>query len=301
MFLLSKLFQLVFKHANKEIWSNPKSVRKGLTTVIAEYAHANISDTDFNKYFSGKNKGRSLVGVVQDEIDEKGFSPYILEVEKRLSQLNYKENKFQLDSTLEDFFELLEESTNLSVSIQISLKKSYKLNHAIRPYLFVVECFYYALISYHQSNIAYKEVDFSQESQPISKPLESLISKAEGYSRRVIQELNKFSEEELALFRKVAPFTFYDESKELFSGEYVYDCYLISHADFEKLFTKYGVKGNDISRLIEYGLISGGGRHEIIVEIETDDEFFKELADSFKEKLAESDIEISVINIEELS
>jgi len=148
MFLLSKLFQLVFKHANKEIWSNPKSVRKGLTTVIAEYAHANISDTDFNKYFSGKNKGRSLVGVVQDEIEE---------------------NKFQLDSTLEDFFELLEESTNLSVSIQISLKKSYKLNHAIRPYLFVVECFYYALISYHQSNIAYKEVDFSQESQPISK------------------------------------------------------------------------------------------------------------------------------------
>lgn len=34
----------------------------------------------------------------------------------------------------------------------------------------------------------------------------------------------------------------------------------------EYLFTKYGVKGNDISRLKEYGLISGGGRHEMIVE-----------------------------------
>lgn len=32
------------------------------------------------------------------------------------------------------------------------------------------------------------------------------------------------------------------------------------------MFTKYGVKGNEVSRLIEYGLISGGGRHEIIVE-----------------------------------
>ena len=42
--------------------------------------------------------------------------------------------------------------------------------------------------------------------------------------------------------------------------------YLISHADFLDLFTKYGVKGNDISRLKEYGLISGGDRYEIIVE-----------------------------------
>ncbi|HFI0120436.1 TPA: hypothetical protein ACGPB3_001215 [Streptococcus suis] len=34
----------------------------------------------------------------------------------------------------------------------------------------------------------------------------------------------------------------------------------------EYLFTKYGVKGNNISRLKEYGLISGGGGHEMIVE-----------------------------------
>ena len=104
---------------------------------------------------------------------------------------------------------------------------------------------------------------------------------------------------------------------------------MISHADFLDLFTKYGIKGNDISRLKEYGLISGGGRHEIIVEkgelsgfqndnlvltfttesderitfeysafhltdtakalieifeIETNDEFFRELGEIFKEK-----------------
>ena len=204
----------------------------------------------------------------------------------------------------------------------------------------------YALISYHQSDTTYQEVYISQEKQPVSKPLESLVSKAEGYSRRVIQELNKFSEEELELFQKVAPFTFYDEPEELFSGEYVYDRYLISHADFEKLFTEYGVKGNDISRLIEYGLISSAGRHEIIVEkgvlsgfqndnlvltfttdsdyiltfeysafhltdtakalieifdIETDDEFFRELANGFREKLSESSVKISVVNVEKLS
>ena len=38
-----------------------------------------------------------------------------------------------------------------------------------------------------------------------------------------------------------------------------------------------------------------------IFDIETDDEFFKELANSFKEKLTNSNIEISVVNIKELS
>ncbi|HFI0036478.1 TPA: hypothetical protein ACGOTT_001417 [Streptococcus suis] len=34
----------------------------------------------------------------------------------------------------------------------------------------------------------------------------------------------------------------------------------------EYLFTKYGAKGKDFSRLKKYGLISGGGRHEMVVE-----------------------------------
>lgn len=92
------------------------------------------------------------------------------------------------------------------------------------------------------------------------------MSRSNGYSKRIIQDLNRFSEKELQLFRKIAPFTFYDESYDELSDDYILDYYLISHADFLDLFTKYGVKGNEVSRLIEYGLISGGGRHEIIVE-----------------------------------
>lgn len=38
-----------------------------------------------------------------------------------------------------------------------------------------------------------------------------------------------------------------------------------------------------------------------ILEIETDDEFFRELANSFREKLSESSVKISVVNVEELS
>lgn len=82
--------------------------------------------------------------------------------------------------------------------------------------------------------------DFSQETEISSLPLEALVSKADGYSKRVTQELNRLSEDEIQLFKKVAPFTFYDDAYDELSGDYVTDHYLISHSDFEELFSKYG-------------------------------------------------------------
>lgn len=38
-----------------------------------------------------------------------------------------------------------------------------------------------------------------------------------------------------------------------------------------------------------------------ILDIETDDEFFRELANSYREKLSESSVKISVVNVEVLS
>lgn len=121
---------------------------------------------------------------------------------------------------------------------------------------------------------------------------------------------------------------------------------MISHADFLDLFTKYVIKGNDISRLKEYGLISGGGRHEIIVEkgelsgfqndnlvltfttesderitfeysafhltdtakalieileIETNDEFFQDLTNRFKEHMSRTGVIAEVYNVEGLN
>ena len=330
MFDIPSLFSIILKHANKTTWSDRKKVSVGLSLVLHENSLAYLADTTFNKLFTGQNKGRTLYGIVQDEITEKGFSSYIFQAEKRLSDANYKENKFSLVGVLEDFFALLNEAQNLPKSVLLGLKQSYKLNHQDRPYLFLVECLFYALVCYHNQHQEYLAVDFSQETEIVAKPLEELVSQANGYSKRITQDLNRFSEEELQLFRKIAPFTFYDNSFDEFSGETVLDHYLISHADFLDLFTKYGVKGNEVSRLIEYGLISGGGRHEIIVEkgelsgfqndnlvltfttksderitfeysafhltdtakalidilgIETNDEFFRELGEEFKDKV----------------
>ena len=344
MFDIPSLFSIVLKHANKTTWSDRKKVSVGLSLVLHEDSLAYLADTSFNKLFTGQNKGRTLYGIVQDEITEKGFSSYIFQAEKRLSDTNYKENKFLLADVLEDFFELIEESQNLQKSVLLGLKQSYKLNHQDRPYLFLTECLFYALACQHNKQQQYIELDFSQEIEVISKPLEELVSRTNGYSKRIIQDLNRFSEEELQLFRKIAPFTFYDNSFDEFSGETVLDHYLISHADFLDLFTKYGIRGNDISRLKEYGLISGGGRHEIIVEkgelsgfqndnlvlafttesgeritfeystfhltdtakalieilgIETNDEFFRELGEEFKDKVKGLPIDIEIFGVDD--
>ena len=344
MFDIPSLFSIVLKHANKTTWSDRKKVSVGLSLVLHEDSLAYLADTSFNKLFTGQNKGRTLYGIVQDEITEKGFSSYIFQAEKRLSDTNYKENKFLLADVLEDFFELIEESQNLPKSVLLGLQQSYKLNHQDRPYLFLTECLFYALVCQHNKRQQYIEPDFSQETEVVSKPLEELVARANGYSKRITQDLNRFSEEELQLFKKIAPFTFYDNSFDEFSGEAVLDHYLISHADFLDLFTKYGVKGNEVSHLIEYGLISGGGRHEIIVEkgelsgfqndnlvltfttesderitfeysafhltdtakalieileIETNDEFFRELGEEFKNKVKGLPITLKILTIDE--
>ena len=345
MFTIPALFSIVLKNANKTVWSDRKKVSVGLAVVLHEDSLAYLSDTTFNKLFTGQNKGRTLYGIVQDEIDEVGFSTYIFKTEKRLSDTNYRENKFELQKTQEDFFDLLEQAQNLPKSILLGLKQSFQLNHAERPYLFLAECLFYALACQHNKHQQYIELDFSRETEVVSHPLEELVSKATGYSKRIKQELNRFSEDELSLFKRIAPFTFYDESFDELSGEYVLDYYLISHADFLDLFTKYGVKGNDISRLKEYGLISGGGRHEMIVEkgelsgfqndnlvltfstdsderitfeysafhltdtakalieileIGTDNEFFRNLAEHFNNKLNQFEVLAKLYSVEEL-
>lgn len=104
MFDIPSLFSIVLKHTNKTTWSDRKKVSVGLSLVLHEDSLAYLADTSFNKLYTGQNKGRTLYGIVQDEIIEKGFSSYIFQTEKRLSDTNYKENKFLLTDTIEDFF-----------------------------------------------------------------------------------------------------------------------------------------------------------------------------------------------------
>ncbi|WP_449462929.1 hypothetical protein [Streptococcus suis] len=75
---------------------------------------------------------------------------------------------------------------------------------------------FYALACQHNKYHGYIELDFSQETEVVACPLGELVSKATGYSKRIKQGLNCFSEDELNLFKRIAPFTFYDESFDEF-------------------------------------------------------------------------------------
>lgn len=344
MLTIPTLFALVFQSSNKSVWSDAKKVSMGLTSVLHQDAQAYISDTDFNKYFTGKNKGRTLYGIVQDEINEKGFSVYVHEAEKRLLDLNFKQTKFELESVLDAFYQALETSQNLPKDTLLGLKHSYQLNCEVRPYLFLTECLFYALACSHNPHSHYTEIDSTKEIAVVSNPLEELITSS-NYPRRIIQELNLLSEEEIELFKKVAPYTFYDESFDYLSGGFVLDRYLISHEDFFELYSDYHVTAKDITDLMNARLINGGGKHELVVkkdelagfqndnlvlalttdseqevivkykafhltdtanalaeilEIETDDGFFRALAKKFGDKMNDKNIKIETLSIKEL-
>lgn len=105
-----------------------------------------------------------------------------------------------------------------------------------------------------------------QEVEIVSNSLSNVLIDNKKYSSRTIHDLNMLSGYEVALFKKITPFTFFDEAFDELSGEYVRDQQLISHEEFFELYETYKVKAVDISKLRECRLISGGGRHELVIE-----------------------------------
>lgn len=77
MFTIPALFSIVLKNANKTVQSDRKKVSVGLAVTLHEDSLAYLSDYQTStNYSQGKNKGRTLYGIVQDEIDVAFFSYY---------------------------------------------------------------------------------------------------------------------------------------------------------------------------------------------------------------------------------
>lgn len=60
MFTIPALFSIVLKNANKTVWSDRKKVSVGLAVVLHEDSLAYLSDTTFNKLFTGQNEKATL-------------------------------------------------------------------------------------------------------------------------------------------------------------------------------------------------------------------------------------------------
>lgn len=266
MFTFSKLLSIIFKNSKPENWAVPKKVTVGITKSLYENALGNIADTSFNKLYSGANQGRTLYYFIKDDEIRGDVASYLFTIEKRLKNENYRESKFELHGTLEEIYQLLETSSNFPKDIYSGLKHSFEQHHQTRPYLFLAECLYYALANVHGKQVSYHSLKLLKDGEAANLLLEDLIADASDLNLRTVQALNLLTEEELAIFRKIAPLTFYDNSFDELSGEYVEDHQLISHEDFFELYETFKVKAVEISKLLEAGLLLGGGRHEILVE-----------------------------------
>lgn len=265
MFTISKLLQILFERSKHKDWSDPKKLTEGVTMILEPGSFAHETETFYNKFFKGANKGRTLYQDIGEKIEQMGFSAYIFKVEERFLNKNHNERNISVADTLEEFRTILETDTPPR-DIQLGLLASYASNKTTRPYLFLAECLFYSLAILHNKNTSYQELEL-ENTASVTNPLFDKAWFLKGdYSARTYQTLNLLTEEELAIFKKIAPLTFYDCAEDELSGELVEDRYLISHEDYFDLFEKYGVKAVDISKMIECGLLSSGGVHELVVE-----------------------------------
>lgn len=334
MFQVSTFLEILFKYSKRVDWTDPKKLTEGVTMILEPDSFAHETETFYNKFFKGTNKGRTLYQDIGEVIERIGFSDYIFKVEERFLNKNHNERNISVVDTLEEFRTILETDTPPR-DIQLGLLASYASNKTTRPYLFLAECLFYSLAILHNKNTSYCELDLDN-SASLANPLFDKALFLEGdYSARTYRTLNLLTEDELSIFKKIAPLTFYDCAEDELSGELVEDRYLISHEDYFDLFEKYGVKAVEISKMIECGLLSSGGVHELVVEkgylsgfqndnliltlttesdeiftlsykafhvtqagkdlieileIETDDEFFRELKELFERKTSKTNI-----------
>lgn len=266
MFTFSKLLSIIFNHSKYENWAVPKKVAVGITKTLYEDALGNIADTSFNKLYSGANQGRTLYYFIKDDEIRGDVASYLFTVEKRLKNENYRESKFELHDTIEEIYQLLKTSANFPKDIYSGLKHSFEQHYQTRPYLFLAECLYYALANAKDNQVSYHSLEFQKEQAVSNFLFEDLVTNTSDPNPRTVQTLNLLSQEDITLFQKIAPLTFYDNSFDELSGEYVEDHQLISHEDFFELYETFEVKAVEISKLLEAGLLLGGGRHEILVE-----------------------------------
>ena len=235
MFAISRFLHILFEYSKQVDWTDPKKLTEGVTMILEPDSFTHETETFYNKFFKGANKGRTLYQDIGEKIEQMGFSAYIFKVEERFLNKNHNERNISLADTLEEFRDVLETDTPPR-DIQLGLLASYASNKTTRPYLFLSECLFYSLAISHNKNTSYQELEL-ENTASVTNPLFDKALFLEGeYSARTYQTLNLLTKEELTIFKKIAPLTFYDCAEDELSGELVEDRYLISHEDYFDLF-----------------------------------------------------------------
>ena len=260
MFTLQNLLHLLEKE--KRGWKNPTTMTKAILMALIDF---NYQSDIASKIFSGVNQGRNIFFEIEDIISDEGFEAYLSGAESRLRSQNFREGNFDSQKMIEMTYQLLKESTNLSQDIYNGLLNSYAKNKEKRPYLFLVECFYYALACRHNNTVNYKtanifEVKYPQALPAWDRDLDGTLLE-ETLSPKFWATIEQMTVKEIAVFKTLAKLVIIDEDEEYYLYAPITDAEI-------QLYKEFGVGNAEFLLMEEFGLINIGARVANPVSVE---------------------------------
>ena len=168
---------------------------------------------------------------------------------------------------VEATYRLLKDSTNLNQDIYQGLLQSYAKNKDNRPYLFLAECFYYALASRHDKTIGYKTATI-----PVIQNPPTLSAWGDELEEATLNEIlppkfwattGQMTIKEITIFKSLAKLVVIDED-----GEY----YLYAPVTNEEveLYKDFGIGNAEFLLMEEFGLINIGARVDNTISVKSD-------------------------------
>lgn len=260
MFTLQNLLHLLEKENRG--WKNPTTMTKTILMALTDY---NYPSDVASKVFSGVNQGRNIFFDIKQLIDDEGFETYLVGTEFRLRNQNFRNGNFDSTKMEEAAYNLLKESTNLNQDIYQRLLHSYCKNKDNRPYLFLSECFYYALACCHDKTVSYKTATISEAKNPPTLPawgdnLEE-ASLNETLPPKFWATVEQMTATEIAVFKTLAKLVVIDEDEKYYLYAPVTD-------EEIQLYKDFGIGNEEFLLMEEFGLINIGARMDNPVSVE---------------------------------
>ncbi|MFX4011319.1 hypothetical protein ACJBYS_04445 [Streptococcus suis] len=262
MFTLQNLLHLLEKENRG--WKNPTTMAKTILMALTNY---NYPSDVASKVFSGVNQGRNIFFDIKQLIDDEDFETYLASTEFRLCNQNFRNGNFDSTKMVEATHNLLKESTNLNQDIYQGLLHSYCKNKDNRPYLFLSECFYYALACCHDKTVSYKIASISEVKKPQTLPvwdgnLDDILSE-ESLPPKFWTTVEQMTAKEIAVFKTLASLAIIDEDEEYYLYAPVTD-------EEIQLYKDFSIGDAEFLLMEEFGLINIGARIDNSVSVEAD-------------------------------
>jgi len=260
LFNIETYFDVIHSNLTGNDWKRPKILSEGLCLVLYPDSKSLMSDTFFNKFFTGANKGRTLYQAIEDKTLDMTFPVYIQSIAQHFASANAKNNRFDSQSSAEILLDHIKNATNLTGDMRNGLIHSYNLNCHDNICLFLAEALYYALAVQNNPNSSYIPMETATtihlENHQIL-PWHQLISndsiEVNLLSPRIRATLDLLGDFEIETFVKLARLVITEEDGEDYLYAPITDDEIV-------LYIQFNISKDEFLLMEECGLINMGAR-----------------------------------------